>query len=469
MESQWEYYNESPDIKAVVKRYEDMKQAQMQYYFDVFEFERLIDFYLNEHDLLRASEVTRLAQQQHPSSTSLQLRQAQVIIETRPIKALNVLKKLEVLEPSNSEIFYQKGVAFLNLDNLKEALREFNQALIAEGDEKVDMLLDIGYILCKNNEYKHARRYLETAHEAAPTDEGVLYELAYCYEKLNELDKSRVFYERYLAEDAFSDTAWYNVGIVYNKLELYDKAIWAYEFAIAIDPKYSSAHYNLANVLTTKELYKESISAYRDFIELEPENASAYCYVAEAYEKLGNRASAIESYQKAIEIDPTYSDAYYGIGIVLFDDGEIESCKYNIQKAIELNDGIADYWYSMGNVYSFSEEFEKAEQAYRKSIELDAYDEMAWLNLSLAMYRTKRIDEAIDALIFAKKSLPASTEIDYRLSAYLIHKGDIKEALRHLENALMNDSSKVDEFLSYFPEEIQIEDIKVLINRYVNK
>ena len=101
------------EIKQVVQRFENMKRNNENYFFDVIEFETIIDFYLESNNSARAFEAASLATNQHPNSVSIQLRKARVMLDRgRAVEALRILKKLEDIEPGNHEIFIVKETRF---------------------------------------------------------------------------------------------------------------------------------------------------------------------------------------------------------------------------------------------------------------------------------------------------------------------------------------------------------------------
>ena len=105
-------FSHEEEIKQVVQRFETMKRNNENYFFDVIEFETIIDYYLESNNSLRAFEAAALATSQHPNSVSIQLRKARVLLDRgRAVEAMRILKKLEDIEPGNHEIYIVKGTA----------------------------------------------------------------------------------------------------------------------------------------------------------------------------------------------------------------------------------------------------------------------------------------------------------------------------------------------------------------------
>ncbi|HMC97707.1 MAG TPA: tetratricopeptide repeat protein, partial [Flavobacteriales bacterium] len=90
------------DQQGCVQRYEAMLHRNDHYFFDVEEFELIVEHYLEQSDMRRAREVLDYAHKQHPGSLDLLFCEAQVLISSGKLnKALEVLDAIGKLEPFN--------------------------------------------------------------------------------------------------------------------------------------------------------------------------------------------------------------------------------------------------------------------------------------------------------------------------------------------------------------------------------
>ncbi|MZP53867.1 MAG: hypothetical protein GT600_00330, partial [Bacteroidales bacterium] len=105
-------YHWEEEIKQAVQKYERMRRNNEKYFFDVIEFESIIDYYIDNNNSVKAFEAATLASQQHPNSVSIQLRKARVLLDKgRAVETLKMLRKLENIEPGNHEVYIVKGTA----------------------------------------------------------------------------------------------------------------------------------------------------------------------------------------------------------------------------------------------------------------------------------------------------------------------------------------------------------------------
>src|SRR3972149_2334088 len=96
-------------LKLVV-RFEDMLNNGNQSFFDVEEFEDIIDYYFEKNDSNKSLQAIDFAINQYPFSTVFFLRKAQIYAAiNQSQKALEILSYVESMEPSNTELFMTKG------------------------------------------------------------------------------------------------------------------------------------------------------------------------------------------------------------------------------------------------------------------------------------------------------------------------------------------------------------------------
>jgi len=239
------------EVLNSVSRYEDMRRKHTHCFFDVHEFEDIIDYYLDSANIAEAATAANYAARIYPLASSIKLRMAEILIDKgQPIKALNLLNKLEHLDAGEYGIYLLRGTALNMIGKPKEAQRQFEKAIAMADENKAEVLYNIAMSFERINQHNIALKYFLKVHALEPENYFLYYDLAFCYERLNELDKCVVYYRKYLDEDPFSENIWYNLGIVYNRINDHEKALEAYEFAIAINPDYSSAYFNKANTLS---------------------------------------------------------------------------------------------------------------------------------------------------------------------------------------------------------------------------
>jgi tetratricopeptide (TPR) repeat protein len=466
MEEEKYGFSHEEEIKQVIQKFERMKKNNENYFFDVIEFETIIDFYLESNNQPRAFEAAALASRQHPNSVSIQLRKARVLLEKgRAVETLKILKKLESIEPGNHEIYVAKGTALGMLGDISGAKKMFDFALTKDSDEVENILFVITSVLQNLNYYETLIPYMLRLMKMEPGYHAHLYDLAYAYEKIQDYDNSIKYYQQYLEEEPFSDSAWYNLGIIFNKLEQYDKAMEAYDYSLAINNQNSFALFNKGNILSNLDRYNEAISVYHEYLEIEPESFEAMTYLAECYEKCNDPVLAKKYYHEAIDLAPEIADPWFGLGVIALSSGEVEESFIFLRKALRFDDENPEIWFFLGKAHYLKGEKKAALRCYREALKIDAYYDEVWIELGKIIHADGFTAKAVPYLQKAYKVTGDVPGINYLLAAFCLRLADNEKAYFHLSKAIENNIELFSEFMGIFPEKIHNKKVKNLLEK----
>lgn len=383
MREENEFFYSEEETLEIVQKYEDMLKHNRSFFFDVVDFENIIDYYLNSDNSQRASEAVDIAFNMHPHSSEIQMKKAELlIIDKQYEEALNILNVLVKIEPDNGELFFLKGQAHLALRDFNMAHEGFWHSTHCPTDDKVDLLYRIAGLYQDIDEPNFALRYLLYGFSLDRYSLNILFELGYCYERLGELNKSEHYYNLYLDQNAFSTSVWYNLGIVHTRKGEFAKALEAYDYALAVDPANASALHNQANTYATIEKYAEAAESFTELLTYEPENPRIFASIGECYEKLGNFDKAFETFKKCLELDALFPDAYFGMGIAYFKQDKLDQALTNIQRAIALEPENYDYWLGLAKVLFEMGSDKEAMDAYKEATTLNPDEVDAFIGIA---------------------------------------------------------------------------------------
>lgn len=441
------------DIVAVVNRYEDMLRNNACYYFDVSDYEAIIDFYIDNNKLDHAIKALDFGAQQHPYSTNIQLKKAQLLIDKgTPAQALPLLRQLARIEPYNTDIMITMGVAYNNMGNTVQAAEYFKKAIQLSYEEKDEVYYTIAVSYIQNQLFNIAIRYLEQTLTLNTNHLDALYDLAFCYDRIDKNIRSVQLYEKYLDEKPFNETAWFNLGTVYEKLENIEKALEAYDFALAIDPASSSALFNKANLLMDIDDYEHAIVSFHEFLENEKSDVDALCSLGECYYKLNDLNKAKFYYHKALNIDEEFAEAFYGLGIVALYEEKLDESYEFFSKAIELNESVPDYWFARAKLLMRTGKEDASRYDFDRCLLLSPDELDIWLSYIDMLELTGKGDEAANIAFRASEIFPDQPEINIRCAAYAYRSKRKVEAGRYLKQALSRDANMIEVLFSIFPQ-----------------
>lgn len=462
-----ERYDNSFDDEALeaVRKFEDMKKNNQSCFFDVVEFESIIDFYIENNNSSKAFEAASLASSQHPNSISIQLRKAKVYLDKgRAVEALRILKRLESIEPGNDEIFVAKGTAMGILGDINNAIKMFDYALSINQDDENDTLFSIVTVLHNLNFYEQSIPYIHKLIKKEPFFRSHIYDLAYSYERIEDFDNSIKYYNVYLDEDPFSDSAWYNLGIIYNKQGQYEKAIEAYDYALAINSQNTFALFNKGNIYWFLERYRDAIQIYHEYLDSEPESFEAMTCLAECYDRVGDIESSKKYYHQAIELSPEFGDAWYGLGLIELNQDHYDDSLNYLRIAINTDSENPEFWYAMGRAQYSKKEVKAALKCMIEAVKLDSYYEAAWADMGKILVEENLVEYAIPYLIKAIKVAGDIPGINYLLASFYNIEGNSEVALHYLKHAVEIDKDSLSEFVNFFKPELSCDEILKFIS-----
>jgi tetratricopeptide (TPR) repeat protein len=458
---------ENEEFQILLRKYEDMRSGVQSIFFDVEEFELIIDYYLDDLKYDEAREAANLGEKQHPTSVEIKYKFVHIYLEQgKPRKAITLLEEIPAWEESNPERFFLKGTALCQLGKLKDAEAQFDRALELSLEDTFEALLNISIAFENVRHYQLAIKYLIQAHHQQPENLSVLYDLGYFYDRLHRFDESLKFYERYLDLDPYSDNVWYNVGIVYHKLEVFDKAVDAYDYSIAINPDYASAYFNRASVWVNAGKFEKAIDSYREFLEVEPENTQAYCYMGDCYEQMGRFDDALGAFKRVIEIDNTDPEGWFGAGMIYSRMNMHQEAITYILKAIEFDNNNLDYWINLGYANEDAGLIEEAAKCYGFVTRSDAADLDAWMALTGLLMREGEYSQALSFLREAYIHHPTEAKVKVKMAVCHLKLGKQKLAREFLKEGLDSDATLLSDFTYYFPEGSYGRGIENIIQQY---
>ena len=257
-----------PEMLELVRRFEEMADSGDFGFFDLDEFEDILEYYLFHSQTSHIQRALNMALKQHPGSISIRLKEAQHNINTnREQKALRILEETEDLV-SDLDTHLIIGALYSQLNKYEKAIEAYKKG-IHESEDLDEIYASIAYEYENLGKFDKAITYLIKALNQNPGNEPALFELCFCCEINQQTEKIITYLTQFLDQHPYNKSAWFNLGIAYSNMELYEKAINAYEYTLAIDEKFSSAYFNMANCYANIKKYGKAIETYLETFHYE--------------------------------------------------------------------------------------------------------------------------------------------------------------------------------------------------------
>lgn len=441
--------NWDDDIIEAVNRFKSSLISGRTKYFDVSEFEGIVEQLLEEGDIQGSEIAAEQGIKIHPYAVPLQLKYAQILINKGLYeRSLNYLKTAEKVDSKNPDVHLLKGSAQIVMGKEKDALLSFRKAIGYAGSDLDDILYQIGSTYVQVGDIKKAIYYFEKTVKVNPFHDLALYDLGFFHDQENNIEDSIINYNKYLDLDPFNQYVWFNLGTVYNKAEIHEKAIEAYEFAYALNSDFHMALFNIGNALANAGKYLEAIAKYKEFLECEPENDEAFCYIGECYLNIEDYPESRNFYNRALELNKQNDTAWFGNGLINWIEQDFEASISFIKKAIRIDGLNSEYWLTLGKIYKDYGHKTDSISALKKAAKIEPKNIeiwFTWVDLFL------KFDEPENALNTLRKGITKNSDVilKYRLAALLFEQKKNEEAFQQLSLALMEDADEL-EFLFEF-------------------
>lgn len=459
---------DSPNKPWQVERYEELSREEGSVYFDVDDFEEIIDYYLFQGSFKDAMLINDYAINLHPASIPLMLKKAQTLAAVNQEDfALKILTDVENIEPSNHDVFLTKGAIYSQLRNYEKAIEEYNKAVF-DADEPDYVYCNIAFEYENLGNFDKTLEYLGKALDVNPDNDLAIYEAAYCFDLLSLTDEGITFFHRLIDRNPYSSEAWFNLGVSYINAGSFEKALEALDYALTIDDQHEHSWFHKGYVLNLMERYSEAIEAFDQSIidDDEETDPMKFYYMGECYEKMKEYTLARELYNKVIHIDPAMSDAWIGLGICDLEDEKPSHALQFFKKGLELDPENVSYLALLANTYFTLGKTKDGSKTYEKALVVDPSDSETWIEYAEVVASKKQVNKAVEIIRSGMESIPGNTNLTYLLSAFLFLDGKPHEAIYYLEEALSADFQGHNSLLEKYPQLLIYPSFLDAIERY---
>ncbi len=463
--------NEHTGENQPVQRFEQMLKNNEFYFFDVEEFEDLIDHYMEAGNPAQALKAVEMGCEQHPSSSSLLLYKAQILASTHKAhKALEVLNEVENIEPNNIDVLLIKGTVYSQLREYRKAIDCYRMAIpMASSMEKEDIYLSMAFEFENLDEYNLSIKYLRKVLDLNPENETALYEIGFCYEIEDHFAEGVDFFKAFINDFPYSHAAWYNMGLLYSKQNLYEKAIDCFDYTLVIKEDFASAWFNKANCFHKMGDFVQAIEAYKMTIDIDDSDGTTFFQIAQCFEELDRLNDALNYYHKSISSDPYFADAFLNLGFLYEELGRLNEGIHYIKKAMELDPRQTDYLLAYGNLQIRMGFFTEAFQAFEEIIKLQEDHKEVWSMYTHGLYMS---GDKVNAYKLVRKAIelyPNNALNYYIFAAMNFKEGRRNEGMEELENGLCVDESQSPKFFVFNEDAENDLEVLELIAKYNKK
>ena len=244
------------------------------------------------------------------------------------------------------------------------------------------------------------------------------YQIGLIYARRGAFEKAKTQYQLAIELDPELALPHFQLGYLLTQQGKFKEAIPFYQKAIALYPNHAGAYYQLANAyfrLGKQDEGKRQLEKFREIKAKERFN------LAERSLKKGEIDEALTAFQRTLDMDAAFAPAYARLSAIALQQNDLETAVEYLQRALEIRPNFAAGHYQLGSIYHKQGEIEKAIESFEAALTLkpnfaSACNALAWLYAEGG----KNIDEAITLATRAVKLKPIASHWD--TLAYALYK-----------------------------------------------
>ena len=462
------YREDRDQIKELLKQYENLKNGRSNSFIEEESFEKIINYFQEKDDLVKAIEAAENGVDQYPYSSLLLVKKADILIASRNYqKALDLLEQASVLDANDINIYILRTDAYMALDQQEKAVSLLEEALLLfDGEERLELLFELADVYDDYEEFDKVFDCLKMILEEDPTNEEALYKVCFWTDFTGRNEESIRLHQKIIDEYPYCELAWFNLAAAYQGIKLYEKAIDAYQYAVTIDEKFDYAYRNMGDAFIRLRKYKEAIEVLEKVIELAKPEDVIYEAIGHCYDRLKNFAQARIHYRKASHLRQDDSKLFYKIACTYFNEGHWESCIKQLETAMKIHKLQPDYNLLAGECKMNLGLFRDAIQYLSNVVRIRPKNAGGWEALIRCLYKAGYFEEALEQVIAAEKITNGKPLFIFYKAAILFAYGKSKEGILQLEEAMKISPKLLKKFIELNPSILQNQQVVDVLARF---
>ncbi len=265
-------------------------------------------------------------------------------------KAVEDLNVSIDLQPNNSDLWLQRGTAYVQLDDLENGLDDLSKSI--ELKETADALTNRAIAWIKKEEFDKAIQDFKRSATLNPDLPLTYYNLARLHYDLGQYKESVVALTEYVRLMPEDPDGYAQRGLARYLSGDSENAIADLDFAIERMPKNAMLYIYRGSAFNSTKEFDRAIDDFTHAIGLDPKSAMAHTFRGVAWKQKGDLRQASFDFNKAVELDPKSNVVYINRGSYYYSLGNYEKAKLDYETALRIIPGQAPVLNELAEILS---------------------------------------------------------------------------------------------------------------------
>lgn len=258
--------------------------------------------------------------------------------------AIDQLTKQLKSEPDNPELYYNRSIAFAEMEAFDNAITDMQTAM------KIDSLQPKYYahlsdVFLNYFRSKQALATLQVASERFPTNIPIRLKYSELLITLKQNQRAVLVLSNIMEQDNQNADAFFLMGLLMQSMGDFEKAKRSLKEVVSIDPEITDA-YILLGELYESDDPQLALQYLENAITVDPLNINALhskAFFLQNHDRVGD---ALEIYRKINVLDPNYAPAFLNAGILYIEEDQLEQAyeQFNILVGIAPTDHLGFFY-----------------------------------------------------------------------------------------------------------------------------
>lgn len=366
-------YYKSDEFLELLHKYEEARRNNSSVFFDLQEFNDLIEYYNSEEHVDIAEQVVNQALTFYPgASYPLSFKAKMSIWRDHSIEDAHYWAE-QIADKQSTDYYYIQGEILLAEDKPKESDTYLSKKLLEVPlDEYEDFILDVAQLFLYYNEVELSKKWISMSNlQDDPDYIDLKGNLAIIQGNYHDAEK---IFDSLIDEAPYDSSLWNRLAAMQLLNNDAESSINSSDFSLAIDPSDTDAMINKGNALSSIGNHEEALKLYLKFHELRPEDEMGEILIGHTYSQLGKYDEALIYLKQALSSVSKHHSAlflFHDILLIYSKMNDYEGAKEFI-KQLPLHNMLSESDLCLLNAHLLctTGHTDKAYNEFKKAIEL---------------------------------------------------------------------------------------------------